>query len=211
MCVIHEATGKRSIFFDGGTAGAPSPDEVDPALVRRAAVLLADGTAPAPAIRAAEIAREAGLPVVVDVEHRRAGCDELLRLSTHPILPLRFGTGFAGVETPLDICRAVQALGPATVVVTLGDQGCVAVEGDTVYRVPAFDVPVVDTTGAGDVFHGAFAYGLALGKGLGENLRFASAAAALSCRALGGRAGLATIDEVEALVAHGQARAVETA
>ena len=68
---------------------------------------------------------------------------------------------------------------------------------------PAYHVPVVDTTGAGDVFHGAFAYGLALGKALPDNLRFASAAAALCCRGLGGRATLGTMQEVEALLEGG--------
>jgi len=60
--------------------------------------------------------------------------------------------------------------------------------------------PVVDTTGAGDVFHGAFACGVALGYDLRENLRFASAVAALKCRKLGGRAGIPTMDEVRAFL-----------
>jgi ribokinase len=206
FCIIHEATGQRSIFFDAGTAGTPGPEEIAPDLVARAAVVLIDGTSAEGGIRCAEIASEQGKPVVLDVERSSAGSEALLRLATHPVVPQEYAASFAESGSPLDGCRAIQRMGPETVVATLGDQGCVAVAGDEVHRVPAFDVPVVDTTGAGDVFHGAFAYGLALRKPLAENLLFASAAAAISCRALGGRAGLATMDEVEDLIAHGKTR-----
>jgi len=206
FCIIHEATGQRSIFFDTGTAGTPGPEEIDPDLVARAGVVLIDGTSEEGGARCAEIAREQGKPVVLDAERSSAGSEALLRLATHPIVPREYAASFAASGSPLEGCRAIQRMGPHTVVATLGDQGCVAVEGDGVLRAPAFDVPVVDTTGAGDVFHGAFAYGLALGKPLADNLVFASAAAAISCRALGGRAGLATMGEVEALIAHGTTR-----
>jgi len=206
FCIIHEATGQRSIFFDTGTAGTPEPEEIDPDLVARAKVVLIDGTSGEGGIRCAEIAREQGKPVVLDVERSSAGSEALLRLATHPVVPQEYAASFAQSGSPLDGCRAIQQMGPQTVVATLGAQGCVAVEGDDVHQVPAFCVPVVDTTGAGDVFHGAFAYGLALGKCLADNLVFASAGAAISCRALGGRAGLATMDEVEDLIAHGKTR-----
>jgi sulfofructose kinase len=208
FCIIHEATGQRSIFFDTGTAGTPEPDEIGPDLIARARVVLIDGTTGEGGLRCAGIACEQGKPVVLDVERTSAGSDELLRLATHPVVPGEYAASFAESAAPLDGCRAIQQMGPHTVVATLGDRGCVAVEGEAVHRVPAFDVPVVDTTGAGDVFHGAFAYGLALGKPLAENLVFASAAAAISCRALGGRAGLATLSEVEDLIAQGQTRPI---
>lgn len=206
FCIIHEATGQRSIFFDAGTAGTPGPAEIDPNLIARAAVVLIDGTSGDGGVRSAEIAREQGKPVVLDVERSSAGSGALLRLATHPVVPKEYAASFTESGSLLDGCRAIQEMGPETVVATLGDQGCVAVAGAEVYRVPAFEVPVVDTTGAGDVFHGAFAYGLALGKSLADNLAFASAAAAISCRALGGRAGLATMDEVQDLIAHGKKR-----
>jgi len=164
FCIIHEATGQRSIFFDTGTAGTPGPEEIDPDLVARAGVVLIDGTSEEGGARCAEIAREQGKPVVLDAERSSAGSEALLRLATHPIVPREYAASFAASGSPLEGCRAIQRMGPHTVVATLGDQGCVAVEGDGVLRAPAFDVPVVDTTGAGDVFHGAFAYGLALGK-----------------------------------------------
>jgi sulfofructose kinase len=82
------------------------------------------------------------------------------------------------------------------VVITLGEKGLVCLDGPRWIEMPAFAVEVVDTTGAGDTFHGAFCLGLVRGFSLEKNLAFASAAAALKCRALGGRAGIPRRREV---------------
>jgi sugar/nucleoside kinase (ribokinase family) len=203
ICVAHLPTGRRSIFWKNGSAGPPQPEEIDPELVRRAKAVLVDSNAIEAGIRAASLAREFGKPVVLDLEKPHPRSEELISLATHPIFPADYGSRLTGAPKPLEVCRAIQALGPENVIVTLGDRGCLALEGDRLHRVPAYRVPVIDTTGAGDVFHGVFAYGLALGKPFEDNLRFASAAAALCCRALGGRGGLGTRDEVEALIAAG--------
>jgi len=201
ICVAHQATGKRSIFWKAGSAGPPQPEDIDPELVRRAKAVVIDSNAIEAGIRVATIARELGRPVVLDLEKPHPQSEELIRLATHPIFPADYGSRLTGAPTPLEVCRWIRASGCPNAIVTMGDRGCVALEGDAVHRVPAYRVPVVDTTGAGDVFHGAFAYGLALGKGFDDNLRFASAAAALCCRALGGRGGLGTRGEVEAVIA----------
>ena len=95
----------------------------------------------------------------------------------------------------------VAELGGRVPMITLGDQGCIWLEDGEVHRCPAFAVDVVDTTGCGDVFHGAFTFGLARGWDVARNARFASAVAALKCRALGGRTGIPTVDEVAAFLA----------
>jgi sulfofructose kinase len=103
-------------------------------------------------------------------------------------------------EALLGAARRVRALGPPVVVVTEGEHGswCASPEGD--FHTPAFPVtPVVDTTGAGDVFHGAFLYARARGWSLRRALRLGSAVGALKCRALGGRAGIPTLEEALAL------------
>ncbi len=204
ICIIHESTGKRSIMWRNGTMGKPTPDDVDPALVARAKAVLIDSHAIDAGIYCAQVARELDKPVVLDLEKPNERNVELTSLATHPIFPLHFGQELTGETEPEAICRAILGLGPETAIITMGDQGCVAVTSDETHHVPAFKVDVVDTTGAGDVFHGAFAYGLALGKPLAENLRFASAAAALSTRGLGGRARLGTMGEVEALLTKGE-------
>ena len=92
-------------------------------------------------------------------------------------------------------------MGPRIVVQTLGDQGAWTSTHDDEFATPAFGVDVVDTTGCGDVFHGAFALCRARGMPLPDAVRFASAAAALKTRRMGGRAGIPTRAEVEALLA----------
>jgi sugar/nucleoside kinase (ribokinase family) len=91
--------------------------------------------------------------------------------------------------------RALTALGPRFAAITAGEQGCYYTDGDEARHCPAFSLDVVDTTGAGDVFHGAFAFALANQWPAAKSVEFASAAAALSCRALGGRRGIPTLEE----------------
>jgi sugar/nucleoside kinase (ribokinase family) len=96
--------------------------------------------------------------------------------------------------------RVLRALGPKAVVVTLGPEGCAYLEGKQPVRVSGFNVDVVDTTGAGDAFHGAYLFGLLQGWDAGETASFANAVAALNCRALGGRGGLSTLAKARALM-----------
>jgi sugar/nucleoside kinase (ribokinase family) len=103
-------------------------------------------------------------------------------------------------EQLLGVARRLRETGPRVVVVTEGEHGswCASDEGEL--HVPAFPTVAVDTTGAGDVFHGAFLFGRAQGWDLRRSLLAASATAALKCRALGGRAGIPTLEEVSQLV-----------
>ena len=112
----------------------------------------------------------------------------------------RVAGGPAGPDDPERACQLMLAMGPRAVVVTLGERGSVYSEGGQVRRQPAFPVSVVDTTGAGDCFHGAFCVGVVRGWALAETVRFASAAAAIKCQRLGGRAGLPRMTEVEAFL-----------
>jgi sulfofructose kinase len=156
------------------------------------------------AIQAAQWAREAGIPTVLDMESLRPRGEELLRLAEFAILPEHFVHEHTGREDLAGAAEEMRRRIGGTLVVTQGDRGCTAFHGDQVIRQPAFRIEkVIDTTGAGDVFPGAFAYGLALGYDLEENLRFSAAVAALKCRALGGRAGIPTYDEAKALIARG--------
>jgi len=98
----------------------------------------------------------------------------------------------------------VRAAGPRVVVATLGERGSAGLTADgRMVFAPAFDVPVIDTLGAGDVFHGALLYALLKGRNLEDSLVFSNAAAALSCQVVGGRNGCPTLGDVEALLAAG--------
>ena len=98
-------------------------------------------------------------------------------------------------EILLDAAERLRRLGPPVVVVTEGAQGCWCASPEESFHTPAYPVTPVDTTGAGDVFHGAFLLAQARGWDLRHSLRLAAAAASLKCRALGGRAGIPTLDE----------------
>lgn len=201
FCVAHESTGRRTIFWKPGSYQRMVEGELDLEAVTDCRALLVDHHHIVAATEAARFARERGLAVVGDIERVQPGAEEFLAAVTHPVLPRRFVREFTGESDLAAGAKAVQALGPQIVIVTAGEEGVTAFVGDEKIHQPAFQVqPVVDTTGAGDVFHGAFTYGLALGYDLAENLRFAGAAAALSCRGLGGRGSLPSMAEVQELM-----------
>ena len=105
-----------------------------------------------------------------------------------------------GVSDHRESLSLLHAMGPRVVGVTLGARGALAYDGTRFYESPGFHVDVLDTTGAGDAFHGAFLYGVLRKMGLEDTLRFANAVAAMNCTALGGRAALPRLSEVEAFL-----------
>ena len=166
--------------------------------------VMTDTRWPEAAVSALRHARALGVPAVLD--HDRGAerlSDELLLAASHVVCSrqgLEDLTGTADVETGL---RAARARTPAWLACTAGGDGVYWLEAERLRHLPAFAVRAVDTLGAGDVFHGAFA--LALGEGLAElpAMRFASAAAALKCTRFGGGSVSPTRTEVEALLAGG--------
>jgi sulfofructose kinase len=148
-----------------------------------------------------EAARKAGIPTMLDADlGGRETLVELLALTDYAIFSEQALEEFAAEEAAEDRLRRVASLGPRHAGVTLGENGYMWVEGGSVHRCPAFEVDVVDTTGAGDAFHGAFAMGLAEGRQVKDIVRRASATAALKCARLGARAGLPSIDELAAFL-----------
>lgn len=193
ICIAHRATGRRTIFWRPGSYERLRAGEVDLAAATDCRALLVDHHHILAGTEAALYARRKGVPVVGDIERVQPGAEEFVAAAEYPIVPRRFVCELTGADDLAEGARRMQALGAKVLIVTQGEAGVTAFVGDEQFHVPAYVVePVVDTTGAGDVFHGAFAYGLALGYELEQNLRFSSAAAALSCRALGGRGALPT-------------------
>lgn len=202
FCAIAAAGSKRTIFYAHGTKGKFAPEELERAALLDCCCLLVDGHHNVAAAEAVRWAREEGVPVVLDLERPQEQDEALVSHASHPVLPERFAREFTGARDPEAAAREILARGPEVVVVTRGPEGCLAVTAQGTIHQPALPVePIVDTTGAGDVFHGAFAYGIALGYDLAENLRFASAVAGLKCRRLGGRAGIPTMAEVRQFLA----------
>ena len=196
MILVDESTGQRTIMA-GGSAVEMSPSEVPAALVASAKYLLLDTTNRQAALAAARIARNAGVPVILDADSlsRPQDIGELLRSTDYLIASKVFAEALTGLADPSLAAEALSGYGSTVTVVTVGEEGSLTLTGSRSFHTPAFTVEVVDTTGAGDVYHGAFIFGLLQQWGLEKTAEFASAVAAMSCTRLGGRQGIPTLDE----------------
>ena len=146
---------------------------------------------------AAGVAQEAGIPVVLDADTPGPGLEALLRRVDFPIVSHEFAEKYFGSEDPRESLRGLAALGARFAVVTMGDRGAIGEGGAGVIESPAFQVAARDTTGAGDVFHAAFIFGLLEGMSGARILRVANAAAAMNCRALGAQGSLPSREEID--------------
>jgi len=205
VILVDARSGDRTVLWDRHPALTMTAADVSPAVITSGRVLIVDCSDTAAAAQAAKYAREAGIPSIIDVEKVRPGIGELLQQIDAIIAAESFPTALTGHE---DLGRALEVMGrefgAAVVTATLGDKGSLSWCAGREIRTPPFAVDCVDTTGAGDVFRGAFAAGclrLAPVDGdLEDALDYASAAAALNCRALGAQGGLPTPAEVDRLL-----------
>jgi len=203
LVCVDEASGERAFAGLQDRHRTPlGPDELDRAYITGARYLLLDGHHPAAARLAARWMHEEGKEVMLDsarVDGGLASVPDTTRSLVARTDILICGSGFVPALTGRDDIweagRAALDLGPRIVVQTEGADGAYTVSRDGLFHTPAFAVDVVDTTGAGDVFHGAYLVGLLHGWALPEVTQFAAAAAAIKCRHLGGRAGIPTYGE----------------
>ncbi len=185
-----------------------APEALDAAQLGAARALHLDAEHPQAALRAARLARAAGAVVLLDLDQPGPGVEELLSLVDFPIVSEQFSEWISGGKSAEGGLSELVARGARLAVVTLGARGALSLgPGDAEpIRSDAFSVEPRDTTGAGDVFHAAFAFGLLQGWGRERVLRAANAAAALSCRAIGAQGGLPNRAELEAFLAAEMAR-----
>lgn len=202
--VVDERRGSRNIFYDLTGAQGAADHQPHEELIAGSRVLLVDHFGIPGMTRAAAIARRAGSCVVADFERDELpGFAGLLEWVDHLIVSEDFAKRMTGAGSPE---RAVAGLWHPrckTVVVTAGEAGCWyqgAPDAPPCHQ-PAFKVDAVDTTGCGDVFHGAYAAALARGLPLSERIRFAAAVAALKATVPGGQAGIPRLAAVEAFLA----------
>ncbi|MFL5308707.1 MAG: carbohydrate kinase family protein [Polyangia bacterium] len=193
---VDERTGRRLVRFTRGSVTPPEPGELSRNLFDDARVLLVDGRSPATQVAAAERARALGITVVLDARGLGPGMGELLDLSDIVIGNERFAAEFSHSSDMKRSLLELTQMGPKIAVLTLGEEGAIALENETLVRQPALPVEVYDTTGASDVFRGAFIYGTLQGWPLDRCLPFANAAAALNCTQLGGVGGIPTLAAV---------------
>jgi len=203
IIVVDEGRRTRTIFYD--TTGALGAHARRPAarVILSARVLLVDRFGVAGMVRAARLARAAGIPVVGDFESFQIPrFRELLALVDHLIISADFAARLTGATTPGAAAAKLWREDRAAIVITCGAEGCWLRDGNRPRprHFPAFPVNAVDTTGCGDVFHGAYAAALAFGWPVEERLRLASASAALKTTRRGGQLGIPTLREVRAFL-----------
>jgi len=197
--VMVKPGGSRSLVNYRDPAGHLPSGHLDLDQIKPEIILL-DGHEPVIAKSLAIAGRRQGIPILLDAGSVRQGTVEVAGRCDHLVCALKFALDYSGAADEEEALDALAGLAPA-VVITLGDRGLIWRKGQARGRQPAFAVNALDTTGAGDVFHGAYAVGLIEGLGWEATLRFASAAAALCCTRVGARLGIPSRAEVDVFLA----------
>jgi sulfofructose kinase len=181
------------------------PEELDRAYITSADYFHVDGLLHHEAtLQAVQWMKAAGKTVVMDGSKTNGPVRDAHRALVPYVDVLITGEGFAraltGIDDIWEAGRAVLELGPRTFVETVGARGCYTVTVDEQFHTPAFQVEVVDTTGAGDVFHGAYIVALKQGWSPRDCAQFSAAVSAIKCTQLGGRAGIPTFGQTMAFL-----------
>ena len=205
--VIDQSTGERTVFWRRSDCLRLDPSEITPEMITNARLLHIDGHDTAAVGRAAAIARHHNSPVTVDVDTVYHGFDKVLQNVDYLITSSEFPVRWTGEGDPFRALIMIQEeYGMKVAAMTLGSFGSIArMDGKFCYS-PAFVVNCVDTTGAGDVFHGAYCYGVLEGLSLRDTLDLSNAMAALNCTAIGARGGIADLAAAKALMARAERR-----
>jgi sulfofructose kinase len=207
--LIDQSTGERTVFWNRPDCLAISAHEITEEQIASARMLHIDGHDTAAVGHAAKIARAHGIPVSVDVDTIYAGFEHVLPYVDYLIASSEFPGRWTKIEDPFQALSAIQEQhGMKVAAMTLGAHGSLAlVNGEFLYS-PAYVVNCLDTTGAGDVFHGAFCYSVLEDMPIGEALDFSNAMAALNCTAIGARGGIKTERDVRQLMARAERRSL---
>ncbi len=196
VILVHEASGDRSIITRPPTGKPISSSEFRREDITAARVLFVD-TLNEATLQAARWAKEAGMKALLDPGLSYAEIKPLLKYVDVPIVPEYWARELMPDQPPIAVAERLRDEGAEIAVVTLGERGAVVAWDGGAQSVPAFPVDVVDTTGAGDAYHGAFLYALLQDWDVPRMARFASAVSSMNCRAMGGRNALPTKDEVD--------------
>ena len=192
IVIVDISTGHRCILYSSAGVTEPEPERITPDLVTNCRVLFVDHTVIEAGLRAIELAHTHGIPVVGDIElDSGPRLPDLMQQIDHLILGIQLAGRMTGESEPVAMVRALSRPDRACCVVTAGERGCWYSEhGGEVRHFPAFRVQVVDTTGCGDVFHGAYAACIARGESIGRAIQIATAAAGIKAMRPGGRSGI---------------------
>ena len=191
--VIDQSTGERTIFWHRPDCLSIDPAAITVEKIACARMLHVDGHDTPAVARAAEIARAHRVPVSVDIDTIYPGFENVLPNIDYLVGSAEFPGRWTGERDPFAALERLQnEFGMRVAAMTLGEFGSLArVDGKFAYS-PGYVVECIDTTGAGDVFHGAFCYAMLESMPIADGLDFSNAMAALNCTQLGARGGIAT-------------------
>jgi sulfofructose kinase len=198
--ILVDAEGERMVISYSDPAMPETVEWLPQRLPEGAGSVLADTRWGEGALAALRLAREAGVPGVLDGD-RRPPHDDLVATASHVAFSAQALRELSGEDDPRLGLAKIGRAESSWLAVTLGKEGVLFLDKGEVAHIPAFAVETVDTLGAGDVWHGAFALALAEGQDERRAIRFASAAAAIKCTRFGGRTGAPGRAEVESFLA----------
>jgi len=198
--LVDESTGERTVLWKRDASIALWPGDLKREWVWDARILLIDGHDTEASATAARWAKQEELEVIGDFDNRYPGVEAVLEHTDYPVTSKDFPERLTGEKNLLkSLPQIFERFRCRLIAATLGRLGALAWDGKKFLLCPGFQVEAVDTTGAGDIFHGAFAYGLARNHRVEEILQFACAAAALNCMAPGARGNIAPLAEIQKL------------
>ena len=203
ICLAEISTTGRSFIAKPGTRRQPTITELDKDYLSTSKYIHL-GPMGKPQVQAAVWAKEMGITVVDDAGYFNSDTDAHTDLIDVFVGSEHYYKGLFSDNHYANNCKTIQKRGPKIVVFTLGAKGCVGIDGDQYFAVPAFhNISIVDTTGAGDVFHGAFIFGLLQGWDVKKASLFSSAVSAIKCTRLGGRAAIPDYNTVQKFIETG--------
>lgn len=195
--MIEDDNGRRSNRYTRGDTTPLSPADLPPTLFDHVRLLYIDGEMPEVQIVAAERARARGARVLLGIRRMGPGLGELLDLADAVVASERVAAEIAHSSDMERSLVELTKMGPDIAVVTLGEDGAIGLQANKLVRQQALSIDLVDVTGAGSVFRGAFGYALLQDWPLERAIPFANAAAGLNCTSLGGQGGIPTLEAVE--------------
>ncbi len=187
---VERKSGRRTVFWSRGTITPLKPKDIRKKIIVQSKAIHFDELFVEAIVEAAQIAKKSGVIVSMDAGNYEEGIEELKGKVDLFIASESFMKEYCGEGNPKKGMKKLKEFGAKVTTVTLGSKGSITIYDNEFIKIPAYQVQAVDTTGAGDVFHGAFLYGWLRGWDIRQTLRFASAAAAMNCLSLGAHGGI---------------------
>ncbi|HEX3034326.1 MAG TPA: PfkB family carbohydrate kinase [Thermodesulfobacteriota bacterium] len=187
---VERQSGRRTVFWSRGSITPIKPENIQKEVITHSRAIHLDELFTEAIIEAAQIAKKSNVTVSMDAGSYEEKMDELKGKVDLFIASLDFLKQYSGEANPRKGIKKLKDFGATVTTVTLGDKGSLTIHDDKLIEIPSYKIKAVDTTGAGDVFHGAFLYGWLRNWEIEQILKFASAAAAMNCLELGARGGI---------------------